>query len=92
MPDENPATLPDAGSLLSAQPPVEPLVVSTCTACQILSCGRAFLDELDRRGEILSFRDGRKFKRYVTRSLHAYVARRVAAHTGQRQQPQGGGA
>jgi hypothetical protein len=92
MPDENPATLPDAGSLRSAQQPVEPLAVSTRTACQILSCSRGFLDELDRRGEILSFRDGRKFKRYVTQSLHAYVVRRVAAHTSQRLQPQGGGA
>jgi len=72
--------------------PMEPLAVSTRMACQILSCGRAFLDELDRRGEVESFKDGHKFKRFVTKSLHAYVARRVAAHTSQRQQPQGGGA
>jgi hypothetical protein len=56
----------------------ERLVVSPRLARQILDCGNTRLYELLKNNELESFLDGRS-RKIVVASIHAYVARKLAA-------------
>jgi excisionase family DNA binding protein len=53
------------------------LLVKPKRACQMLNCGNTHLYELLERGELESFKDG-KSRQIVVKSIHSYIARRLA--------------
>lgn len=55
-----------------------PLVVRVPKCCQILDTGKTRVYELIRAGELESFLDG-KVRKVTIDSIHAYVARKIAA-------------
>jgi excisionase family DNA binding protein len=61
--------------------PVTPLAVSPQEAGRLLSLGLSRIYKLLRAGELQSFEAGRA-RRITMASIHAYVARRLAASAG----------
>lgn len=59
----------------------EPLLVRPSSAWRMLNCSNAFGYGLLARGELESFRDGRA-RKIVVASIHAYIARKLAAACG----------
>lgn len=57
---------------------IQPLVVSPQTAEQMLQCGHTRVYELLNAGELTSFKDGTS-RRITVESIHAYIARKLAA-------------
>jgi hypothetical protein len=63
--------------------PPEPLVASPKVTCHLLSIGMTRLYELIDTGELESFLDGSS-RKITTRSIRAYIARKLAASAGAR--------
>jgi hypothetical protein len=55
----------------------DPLVVKPRRACQLLACGNTRLYELLAAGELQSFKDGKKSRKIVVRSIVEYINRRI---------------
>jgi excisionase family DNA binding protein len=58
-----------------------PLLVKPSGACRLLGCGRTWLYELLKRGELQSFKDG-KSRKITTESIVRYIERQLAASGG----------
>jgi excisionase family DNA binding protein len=66
------------GSGNHAQGEIEPLVVKPREAWRLLGCSNTHGYELLNAGELESFRDGRS-RKIVVKSIHDYIARRLAS-------------
>jgi hypothetical protein len=73
--------------ITTLRPKIEPLLVRPAEAWKMLGCGNTHGYALLAAGELESFLDGRA-RKVIVSSIHAYIARRLAAANTNKAAPQ----